>query len=522
MAIKLKVEYFSASQVIDSGFINGIVITSLMDKDSFPEFFEESMKGDGYFAFEVKPLTFTIITIGTNIAPSRGDWIVIEDTITGQQLLKGKIDEIQGDDTPTPEITVFPQALLLKDYVVGDEVELSSTETVTDFSWSVKSIRDIVVDILSRFNTSEGSQIFRANNTSIPDFAVPGRWFGNVLKKLGGFSLSQAILNAFGYDDSYYFTKTAGDDYYFIHEDGTFILKRVLRRGQWVDITLSYSGRIISFNLGSIQVPPVNWDIPWPSRVVRVWSCIGGGLNPVNEYAIEDIDIDSAFGSKYSGQNIDNVPTDMLEGFAEEKGFIADINVLASFDSDASNTYALIEGRRKNSFSNSKIVVSFETAFDNSYAGHYRNSTAMEVLRDLSVASNRWLYVDRTGLVYLLPRSQSRGSVTFPEGKTLSVVKKVRSEDEIEVKINRYEENDDGEVSAFGLKLRKNELEAIQGEYRTLFSGNVEERDFELHNLIGDDILKEVTWRGNSIGYIISLEHSFLEPIAKAKVENVL
>jgi len=170
--------------------------------------------------------------------------------------------------------------------------------------------------------------------------------------------------------------------------------------------------------------------------------------------------------------------------------------------------------------------VSFETAFDDEYGGHYRDNTAMDIIRDLAVMSNRWLYVDREGMVYMIPRTSSRGSISLTADKTLDYTKKVMQEQDRDISVNQYEENDDGEITSFGLIIRKNELESVRSYYKDLFAGDITQYTLLMYDSIDDDILKSVAWdykpTFDSIGKVISIEHSLLEKKARVVIEDGL
>jgi len=490
----------------------------LVDKDTFPEYFEESMKGDGYFEFEVRPLVFRLITTGTAVNPSRGDYITMRDSQTNAQILYGMVDEVQDVDTDNPEITVYPQALLLKDFVVGDDLDLTDDETVKDYIFPVQHIRETVRDIVARANV-EYNTTFSVSIDSIPDEVLAGEFFGNKLKKFGGSSLEKSILKLLGSTFSSYITKLGGE-YYMIRKDASFEDRVVIGEADLLNFTLRRDFTIFrktfTIDFGSLRVPSSDFTLPTVAETHHVWRLAGGGMDYIGDF--DNVD---AFGPKFWDKSASNVTSSVIKGFAQEKGMTeASLEITVSFDQNDGNTYALVSGQFKNDVDTKLLLLSFETSFDYEFAGEYRDSTAMEIIRDLAVVSNRWFYIDRTGLVYMLPRSQGRGSVALTAGKTLEYKKTIRREASADVSINQYEENDDGEVKTYGLKIRKNAWEALVSAYKTLFSGDVSEYTLLMYDEIDDDILKEATFDGENIGRIISIEHSILEKKARAVVEN--
>jgi len=492
----------------------GVDITHLLDKDNFPEYFEESMKGDGYFDYEVQPLVFAINTLGSSVVPARGQWVEIIDNRTGLFLLQGKIDEIVDDESNQPEITVFPQALLLKDTTIGDEVVLSDDETVIDFEFPVRHIRDTVNDILARVNASHGTSMM-ATHESVPDQTNTGKFFGNVLQKYGEWNFGKAILNFFaGGSDGQYFSSN-DSDYFLILSEGTTYQKTLIKEGQWMDNRLG-------------TIPSSAITVPWFKIINRVYLLSGGGMDYQGTFSNGEL---GQFGTQFKDSLATNVPSNQFTAFAKEEGLKFSVTILSSFDSNDRNSYALVEGRLNQHFLSNpdeyslrKWVLSFETTFEDEYGGHYRDASASEVLRDLSVVANRWLYVDRSGLVYLLLREQTRGTINLSAENTLSETKTVKKEKDVEVNIQRYIEDEEGKVTNYGLSLRGNEVDSIKAHYREIFSGEVIQRDLEMFRNDDDTILKTVVWdykpELENVGIAISSKKAFLEPRTIIRVEK--
>ena len=498
--------------------LNGVDITHLIELDSFPEWFEESMKGQGYFNYEVKPLVFVIKTTGSGVSPARGDWMEITDNTTGLFLLRGKVDEVANDECPTPELTVFPQALLLKDTIVGDEVILSTEETVRDYIFPVQHIRTTVNDLLNKVNTEHGSFMY-ANEASIPDAINTGKFTGDVLYKLGSDGFLDALMDLLGFSDKLVIRKNAtSGNYFLIEKIGGFFPKVIIEQGALANLSL---GTIAGYDFGRWPIPAHDFSIKFPDIRDKVWSLEAGGLEYLGEFPNAD-----GVGSLFEGEAATNVPSSMVSSFATEKGLFRDQEIVASFDYDDFNSYALVSGRFKNDRGNdvSSILLSFETTFDDNLSGHYRDSTALEILRDLAIATNRWMYVDRNGLFYLLPRDQARATVTYPTRYTLVAEKRVRKETDPDIRLRPYKENDDGEAISYGLKLRQSQVDSLANFYRDLFTGEVTTRTLTMLSTVEDDILKLVSWENlpafENIGTVIGIDHSFLKPIARVTVEN--
>jgi hypothetical protein len=457
--------------VIDANItvtLAGVDVTRYMDKDEFPEWFEESMKGDGYFEYEVKPLVFVINTYGTGVVPMRLDQIEIVDNVTGKYLLRGQVDSIFGDETYHPELTVYPQALFLKDTIIGDPLFLTIDDWVASYIFGVRSIHSTLTDIVNRVNLAHGTNMY-VTEASVPPVVGDDRRFGSLLKEYTSvFSTLSETLSA---------------------------------------IRIRYSAGAYSL----IQENGNQFD---------VWGMEAGTINFQATY-----NTDTTFGPILDTQLSANVSEAQFVALATERGLVSDHIVFASFDFDDNSSYALVFGRKQGEAWFTAMVLVFDAIHGESYAGNYRDATAMQIIRDLAVVSNRWLYVDRSGLVYMLPRSQTRGSTQLLERNTLSFTKKVRKEEDPDLQLVGYEENADGTVKTYGLRLRIDEIGTIKAEYRDIFSGEVIERELEMLKTDDDIILNDISWEHlpdfETIGTAISIKKSFLKPLIKVKVEYV-
>ncbi len=166
-------------------------ITSQVLKDGYPEWFEESMKGAGYFNFEVRPFVFRVLATpleaGIQINHSNGSFIlernmsaIVRNRNTGEIILNGFVDGVSDEFTEKPQITLFPYALKLKDCLVGTRKNLNDddwvegdpedeeAEIVADFDTEeTKPIREIVQMILNDTNARENTN-FTITEESCP------------------------------------------------------------------------------------------------------------------------------------------------------------------------------------------------------------------------------------------------------------------------------------------------------------------------------------------------------------------
>ena len=136
-------------------FIENKDVSRFIVKEGFPDEIEYSIKGEGYFDFEVRPFTFKIlypIVLDKAVFEvSTGQKVEIKNVETGEVFLKGVIDSIEEDNTYLREITVYPEVLWLKDTIIGDEVDIGEDEPAKDFCpGQVLSVREIVGKVLKK------------------------------------------------------------------------------------------------------------------------------------------------------------------------------------------------------------------------------------------------------------------------------------------------------------------------------------------------------------------------------------
>ena len=104
-----------------------------------------------------------------------------------------------------------------------------------------------------------------------------------------------------------------------------------------------------------------------------------------------------------------------LNSFLKEKGYDQKEYNQAnfhSFDHDESNSYAIFTMAPKTQVTKrgydafgTQVIISFEGAFDDSYRIEAKNWTMTRLLNNLSKVSNRYMYVDESNTIFLLPRS---------------------------------------------------------------------------------------------------------------------
>jgi len=496
-------------------------------KDSFPDI-TTAYKGDGYFDFEVEPLSFKINNKGLDL---QIDDIIVVTSESGKVLINGFIDEL-GDELSNPiEITVFPQSLKLKDIIAGTELVINedpkNPETAIDYKTDgYKSIRDIIQD-LTKQASEDTSWEFSTTNISVPDPEVESpRYFGN---KLGEIIRGKMRI----FKDEMHFRSKDGV-LYLVSVDQGFIMKTLAEKGEWLSteinvpindvdlvVTQIEKGKWLNF---SFSFPP--WDIKKPGvgAYYDIYRCEFGGATHVerrewlnsedSEELPQSIDEEftATYGEKTTLQQYGNIEN--IEGITtilSEMGFNL-AEVFSIIDTDPFNTYALVKAHNKtNDIFGRDMFISLENSTDFYYKVHYRNKSIMDILKDLAIVTNRYVYIDSKNKIYLLPRSTSPGTITIKRNQVLRLQKNTSNQGEISVAVNRYTENDKGEPSTYGIKLRDNEWANIESGFKETFAGKKIEYSWKVLNAPSDmELAKEVIMDNVSYGIIIRMSRDRL------------
>jgi hypothetical protein len=534
--------------------INGTDRSRFIEKDGFPEAFEESLKGEGHTEYQVKEFDLPLRIQGWTV--TENDEVIMKIRETGDQLLKGRIDSIDNALSDVVTATVYPEAILLKDTKVGLKKNLNDSsweegdpededdDIVQEFKTDgVENVREILSQVLQDVNRQQGTS-FWIDQESCPDppaeHAQRNRFIGSELmtvEKEGILGmLIDTIMLGIGnnFDDEIYF-RYNGENLFLVHHDGGFHRKKILSRGQWLNLSLKKEWEILGvefgFNFGTFRVPSEDVFIPVPSMISRIYLCQGGGLDLQSETMYfpvwpfdEDRPSESDLGSEFeetASENLGNVST-RVQSYCDENALF-DPEVQAAHDTDSRNTYIRMEARRTNRFRRSIFVMSYETAFDFNYAVHYRNTSASDILKDLATVTDRWFYVDGSSRLWFLPRGTGCGSVTIPRRQVLKLTKKTRKLGDLNININRYEEDADGRVNSYGLKLRKNEWEAVKRILKDRYEDkSVESYELEVLNPAYDLQLMREASVGNQSGYgtIVERCKGFLENIMNLRTEK--
>ena len=572
-------------------------LTHLIEAKTFPKTFKESLKGEGYFSYTVEPFTIKLITGGGLVCYAEDDFVTLRRLLPAKLLLDGVcylngfIDEIKGEWGETPSITIYPNALLLSDTLLGTKTNLNNDdwvegdpvtaddEVVQDFvTEGTDDVLSIVQAICDEMTERSGTA-FTVDDQSCPvpteEENLQHSYFGSLLKevKLGNWLVTALewlyhlhFPNSMGFTDGVSIRKKDGVNHLIVKDFGFY--DRVLwERGRWIDVhlqipsedhyipshdlnfsintwfysntwTIIPAGAVLAIDAGSW----LNWTMRAPNEEVTL-PCIGtriytyimedGGLTPLGDhekslFPILDphpnsTEMNEMYGDVTTEKSMTNITGGQIKAFLISEGYRGDsYTLLNSFDFDNNDSYVMVKAYKKwNDWNGSILLLSFEKPFDFSYQLHYRDSHASDILKDLCVVTNRYLYVDADNKIWLLPRNQSVGQKTVVRTNVISHERTRMKEQDVSVEVKLYETDDKGKVTSYGIRLRPNEWQAIQQYYRDLFQGERIESEMEWLEIDYDQVtlMSEALVDDNTYGTVIERELNFLEPLMKIKSE---
>ena len=548
--------------------IDGVNVTSALDKKTFPKWIKDTLK-------QASPFRFTIIRGATEqllgVPLAREMLVKIYKTGTGEILLNGFIDLIGDKTSRMPQLTVYPNALLLKDtrpgveknlndldWVSGD-LEDDSAEIVREFdSDGTEHIRAIVQKMLTSINTQKGT-IFSATADTIPDYSGTGqsKFFGNILEEIDQSAWwikllgPIAILISWLTEDDYQIRLKNGT-YYLVKRDFGIFQKLWIVAGGLLNVSPSLSiskgwlfqskrlgiyvpgSNITLFNWGRWTIPGDDWTLPNIGVQIEVSRMVAGGLDPIANESISvfpqpdfspsSSDMTNRYGSVVNPNSSANISSARIRAFLDEEGYQGDqATIISRFDYDARNTYAIVRAqKKKNDLSGSTLLLSFETTFDDYYEIHYRDEKGSGILEALCAVSNRVWRVDTQDRVYLTPRSATGDQFTINMNDVSEFKQTEQKTSSRPVNLKRYEEDKNGKVLSRGIRLRKNEYESILNTLEALQEGGISQTNVELIHRSGYGVQKTGMIDGSSVGQVIERSRNLYNPLEKLKLEEAL
>ena len=550
--------------------VDGANVTRAVDRETFPEYLEWSSKGAGLFAFDVRPVTLSLLKTSLPVTPSREMPFLIRQASGGRVLLNGFIDEIR-DAGDRLEITAYPWQLLLKDTLVGTEKNLKDSswqpgdavtekdEIVREFhSQGAEDVRILAQKVLNEVNTQKGTQFYVTPESVPPHPGTPvKKFFGNILNRMERSSWWWKLLGPLGNlitwltEDDYQIRQKNGI-YYLIKRDFGVFQKLWISAGGLLNVSPKItiprgwlfnlkilgtrirvpSSGITLFDWGRWRLPDHDWTLPNIGVQITIYRLVGGGLQeearenisvfPQPDFTPTSDQMNNRYGPSVTPQSSANISRGAIRAYLDEAGYNGQAaNILTLFDIDERNSYAVITThKKKNDPDGATLVLSFETPFDNVYELHYRNATAGKILRDLCVVSNRYWFADETGLVWLLPRGTAPDKVTIERRSVMELERRRQKNPESAISISRYEEDNRGAVLNWGIVLRKNEWDAIRRYYHDeLNRDRLETRLKFLSPEFNTRLNHRADMEGESLGVIIEERQGLLEPISELTME---
>lgn len=525
-------------------------VSRYVSVDSFPEYFEKSLKGKGWFEFEVKSFDFSMLITELSPAPKRLDWIRIYSNANDSLLMDGFIDEVKDELADAPNFVIFPNALLLKDTIIG-EVEESSDEDDETYiyeSGATMPLWELVQDIINKVNIKAGTT-FTTSEEAVPIVESTNKnFFGNMLDKLRAWSFMTAVLNFlwpfFNLSDNFkIYRKTdnaepSGYKWYLVKKDAGFFSKTFISQGAFLSWTPSwgfYLGWPFNKTYGfswHVYAPGSDWRIPTLMAKYFVYRLEAGGMGnfgepnhvyewfPMWPWSNSSPQL-ANFGSEYDANGSTNISSQKMRKFLDEEGY-SNQAVKSSFDYDDGNTYAILTGKpKKFDLSPWSFFASFETPFDNYYRVTYKNATASDILKHLSIVSNRYFYVDDNNVVFMVPRETDTANKTINRDNIIDLKQNTIKEVDTNMDFDAYTTDDKGKVQSYGVRVRQREKDSILAYYKKYFQGDRIERKVELYtgveevdiNLMDqiDISADEEGLGGQVLGRVIKSDMSFLE-----------
>lgn len=513
---------------------NGQLINWRIPKDSFPDV-AVSFKGDGYYEFEVEPVSFKLNRNGLTLAVN--DEILITD-LYGNTIVNGYIDELDDELSNPVEVTVFPHALKLKSIKAGSEVTINedteNKQTATDFiTTTYMSVRDMVKRLVSDANAATGWN-FKTSATAVPD-PTPGtgRYFGSILDELpnGKLTLTDETIRFRQKNGKLYLhNKRSGWVMKTLFKAGAIAANLVFPKDDW-----SFLGTTIkrgSWIKWGFSFPESDLEIPWPLPTHDIYRCEYGGLTHVNRYEIwvpsplmfgYIANIKEVYGDEYRSIEYGNVASEaVIADILSELGYRLD-SVAAVYDTDAYNSYAIVNAHKKyNDVFGRVLVLSIEKTGDFYYKFHYRNGNIMDILKDLAIVTDRYLYISPDDEISLLPRDGAFDTVDLNRKYVLERKKKTENMEEPTVSVNRYIENENGEPESYGIMLRDNEWNNIEALIKEKNTGSRVKYQWKMLNPpAGLALMKKIIMGGENYGVVINISTKHTDKIAEFTTEAV-
>lgn len=471
--------------------ISGEDITSQILTDNFPRTLRRRAKKSGFFSFATQSFAFIVFDPAHRLSLTRNTPCIVY--LGGVVRINGFISKIENETSDTPKITIQPNIARLKDVKVGDLKDDADEKSDRLFkSDGYQTIKEIATSVLANAGEQLGisyptpTEEEIPTETNMPKLGLVGGKLRHI--EVGADKLIKAlvslVLPLVSIDQSGAHFRRKNNLTYYVEEGAGFGSRLWIQKHSLINWTFAKTWTILGvsfgFDFGSFQVPSEDWMIPTFRAYYHVYKCESGALEKetthewytVWPFAQGEPNMDQHYGGKLNDQSSSNITDEEIEEYCDDELAIVpeSIEIKFMWDLDDINTYVILSGRRTNETIADWYLLSFQTPFDDKFKVHYKNATAITILKDLSIAGFRYLYIDGENHI----RMPGRDTITTDAGMPSAALKTEKINREklsgsASVQISRYEQDSDGKVSTFGIYMSKNEKEELDKYYKDLW-----------------------------------------------------
>jgi len=525
----IRIEYIDASGNVHKD------ITPYVLQDDFPEFLERTVKGRGYFDYEVQPFTFRILK--GKYAPAIGEKILIYKDSTLK--INGYIDSVNDVDNPAPEYTVFPTWLQLKDVMVGDKIEKSNGETEYSFKTESLTIIEKLVGAVVRSLNGRSDIEIKVTDETFESIPIESQtFFGSIAfsEDKGGI---WATIKKFYWGDNgfkpFYYNSTTGK-YYFIDKDTEFFMRHFIGKGDMLNWTLQLPTKTKDYKVTKIEkgswlniklvVPPDDIKFPAFGQRWHIYELESGDVTHIRSNWGTDSELKKdlrKLGTPLTGSASKNISEATIKEFLVDNGYDEDgIIIKHVLDFDAYNTYVIAHAHKQtNDLSGHNVLISFEVPLDSRYSINYKNASANKILKDLSILLNRWYFIREDGTLIFIPRTASTGTVMVNPSYVLEKTVEHRTMDEITDLPSQLKLDDNGIITTHGVKLRDSEVKALEYYYKS-FAGKTQKiTTLRILKSIPVRLINNIILNGEDLGQVIGIKESLTTDVMEITIERI-
>lgn len=159
--------------------LDGVDVTAYVVTEDLPEWVETTVKGAGFFDWEVKPFSFRLHQ-NCPQQPRYGQPAAV--AINGVERFSGVVDGIREAFSKTPELTVAPPAVTLKDVMAGFP-GVDPQTNAERFLFEIPAdaplgIQDAILLALSRYNENKDDRLAAISEWTVDVQGSAEDWLG--------------------------------------------------------------------------------------------------------------------------------------------------------------------------------------------------------------------------------------------------------------------------------------------------------------------------------------------------------